>query len=394
MKIIRKAALSFLVLASIFTVETLACTTFCLKNNGEVLFGKNYDWMIGDGLVFVNKRGVEKSAMTSAMTSGNETAARWISKYGSVTFNQYGKDNPSGGMNEAGLVIELMWLDDTEYPKPDSRPVVDVLEWIQYQLDISANVAEVVKNAEAVRIASPVKLHYLVNDKAGNSATIEFLGGNLVAHTGEKLDVSVLANDTYEKSLNYSKSVPSEKAKTESSFDRFTRAAGKTKDFGAKPKTEAESVNYAFDILANVAQKGATQWSIVYDQTRAKIHFRSMQSSAIKTIDARVFDYSCGGTVKIFDVNAKETGDVTAKFANYTRAANRDLIERAFNGTPFLKAVPASSRDEMAAFPESFTCEGVQANRKPQLATAQNNRAEHGFLYNALQYIGKLIGVV
>ena len=170
MKIICKVALSFLVLASIFTVQTLACTTFCLKNNGEVLFGKNYDWMIGDGMVFVNKRGVEKSAMTT----GGEAPARWISKYGNVTFNQYGKDNPSGGMNEAGLVIELMWLEDTQYPKPDSRPVIGVLEWIQYQLDISGNVREVIKNTEAVRIASSVKLHYLVNDKAGNSATVEF----------------------------------------------------------------------------------------------------------------------------------------------------------------------------------------------------------------------------
>jgi penicillin V acylase-like amidase (Ntn superfamily) len=28
-----------------------------------------------------------------------------------VTFNQYGRNFPSGGMNEAGLVIELMWLE-------------------------------------------------------------------------------------------------------------------------------------------------------------------------------------------------------------------------------------------------------------------------------------------
>jgi choloylglycine hydrolase len=390
MKIICKAAFSFLLLASLLTAPALACTTFCLKINGEVLFGKNYDWMIGDGMIFVNKRGVEKSAMVS----GNETPARWVSKYGNVTFNQYGKDNPSGGMNEAGLVIELMWLDDTEYPKPDARPVVDVLEWIQYQLDVSANVGEVIKNTEAVRIASPVKLHYLVNDRQGNSATIEFLDGNLVAHTGEKLAVPVLANDTYEKSLTYSNSTAIEKAKTESSFDRFTRAAQKTKDFGAKPKTEAESVNYAFEILANVAQKNSTQWSIVYDQKRAKIHFRTTPSPLIKTIDARSFDYACGSAVKIFDVNAKDSGDVSGKFTDYTRKANRDLIERSFNGTPFLKPVPASSRDEMAAFPENFTCDGVPASRKPQMATARNNPAEQGFLYNAIQYIGKLIGVV
>jgi choloylglycine hydrolase len=385
-----KIALSFLILAGVLTADAFGCTTFCLKNGGDVLFGKNYDWMIGDGMIFVNKRGVEKTAMVT----GNETPARWTSKMGSVTFNQYGKDNPSGGMNEAGLVIELMWLEDTQYPKPDARPVVDVLEWIQYQLDVSASVAEVIKNTESVRIASPVKLHYLVNDKAGNSATVEFLDGKLVAHTGANLAVSTLTNDTYEKSLNYSKSTALEKAKTESSFDRFTRAAQKTKDFETKPKTEAESVDYAFEILSNVAQKGYTQWSIVYDQRRAKIHFRTMQSAGVKTIDAKSFDYACGSAVKIFDVNAKETGDVTAKFTDYTRAANRDLIERAFNGTPFLKGVPASHRDELAQFSESFTCEGVQSSRKPQLATAQNTAPPHGFLYNALQYVGKLIGIV
>jgi len=390
MKFICKITCAFLVLASIFAVQAFSCTTFCLKNKDEVLFGKNYDWMIGDGLVFVNKRGVEKSALVS----GSETPARWVSKYGSVTFNQYGKDNPSGGMNEAGLVIELMWLEDTQYPKTDSRPVVDVLEWIQYQLDISANVREVIKNAEAVRIASLVKLHYLVNDRQGNSATVEFLNGNMVAHTGETLAVSALTNDTYEKSVNYSKSVAPERAKTESSLDRFTRAANKTKEFSAKPKTETEAVNYAFELLSNVAQKNSTQWSIVYDQKRAKIHFRSMQNPGVKSIDTRAFDYSCGSAVKIFDVNAKESGDISGKFADYTRAANRDLIERSFNGTPFLKLVPATERDEMAKFPETFTCEGVQANRKPETITAQVRQPEHGFFYNALRYIGKLIGVV
>lgn len=378
---------AFLISISLLTAQTFACTTFCLKNNGEVLFGKNYDWMIGDGLVFVNKRGVEKTAFVS----GGETPARWVSRYGNVTFNQYGKDNPSGGMNEAGLVIELMWLEDTQYPKPDSRPVVDVLEWIQYQLDVSANVEEVLKNTETVRIASPVKLHYLVNDKAGNSATVEFLDGKLVAHTGEKLVAPTLANDTYEKSLNYSKTAS--QAKTESSFDRFTRAAEKTREFAKKPKTEAESVAYAFEILSNVAQKNYTQWSIVYDQKRAKIHFRSLQSTGIKTIDARAFDYSCGAAVKIFDVNAKDAGDVSAKFADYTRAANRDLIERSFSGTPFLKFVAAASRDELAKFPESFVCEGVQANGKPQIATAQND-SSGGFFYNVLQSIGRFLGVV
>jgi penicillin V acylase-like amidase (Ntn superfamily) len=347
--------LAFLVCSSAH--QSLACTTFCLKSKGEVLFGKNYDWMIGDGLVFVNKRGVTKVATSE----GSTNPAKWVSKYGSVTFNQYGRENPSGGMNEAGLVIELMWLDDSQYPKADARPSVGTLEWIQYQLDNSATVAEVIRNAGKVRISSEVKLHYLVNDKAGNTATVEFLNGQLVAHTGENLPVPALTNDTYEKSLNYLKTTSIERTRTNRSLDRFARAARKTGEFDKQGKSGTEAVNYAFEILSNVAQEGYTQWSIVYDQKRGKIYFRTLQSPQIRMIDTKSFDYSCGSVVRILDVNSKESGDVTSSLTDYTRRANRDLIERSFNGTDFLKAVPAAMKDELASYPEQFACSSAAA---------------------------------
>ena len=40
-------------------------------------------------------------------------------KYGAIFFNQFGREFPMGGMNEAGLVVELMWLDETVFPSPD-----------------------------------------------------------------------------------------------------------------------------------------------------------------------------------------------------------------------------------------------------------------------------------
>ena len=64
----------------------------------------------------------------------------WTSRFGSLTFNQYGREFPSGGINEKGLVVELMWLDDTRYPAPDGRGELPTLQWIQYQLDTAANV--------------------------------------------------------------------------------------------------------------------------------------------------------------------------------------------------------------------------------------------------------------
>jgi hypothetical protein len=45
------------------------------------------------------------------------------------------EENSSGGINEAGLAVELMWLDDAEYPADPRIPSFGTLEWIQYQLD-------------------------------------------------------------------------------------------------------------------------------------------------------------------------------------------------------------------------------------------------------------------
>jgi choloylglycine hydrolase len=97
-----------------------------------VLFGRNYDFPIGDALIFVNKTGVAKTA-----TDGDSrNPAKWVSKYGSVTLNQFGRENPTGGMNEMGLVVEQMWLDETEYPKDDTRPTLGTQEWMQYLLEL------------------------------------------------------------------------------------------------------------------------------------------------------------------------------------------------------------------------------------------------------------------
>ena len=352
----KKLACSVFALLCLFLNQTFACTTFCLVGKGEVLFGRNYDWTIGDALVLVNKRGVAKTATIIDSDNG----AKWISKYGSVTFNQYGRENPTGGMNEMGLVVEQMWLSDTEYPKVDARPAVGSQEWIQYVLDTSATTAEAIKSAEGVRIESDVKVHYLINDKAGMTASVEFLKGLMVVHTGANLATPTLTNDTYDNSLNYAKQTDVAKANSNESLDRFTRAVKKTKDFEKRPLADEQAVAYAFEVLSDAAQKNRTdtwtQWSIVYDQKRSRIYFRTLQSPQIKSVDIKAFNYSCGTPVKMFDMNAKESGDVTAKFTDYTRKANRDLIERSFNGTSFLKDTPAMARLYVASYPESFTC--------------------------------------
>ena len=117
-----------------------ACTTFCINDSTNLIFGRNLDFEVGFGHVIINKRNIKKTAMIQPP----EKAIKWISKYGSLTFNQAGKEFPHGGINEKGLVIEQMWLSETTYPEIDERYSMSAFQWIQYQLDNSETVNEVI----------------------------------------------------------------------------------------------------------------------------------------------------------------------------------------------------------------------------------------------------------
>ena len=250
----------------------MGCTTFFIEKNGQMVFGRNYDWVTGTGMIYTNLRGMAKHSLD--LENGN--TLQWVSKHGSVTFNQYGKEFPNGGMNEKGLVVELMWLSESVYPAPDTRPAFSVLQWIQYQLDNCSTIDEVIATDKKIRITSTgTPQHYLVADANGNAATIEFLNGKMVVHTGKNLPYAVLANSTYQASL---RSINVTKQKEAASFmansgDRFSTACAMVQQYRGSD-VKKPILDYSFDILQNVSQGTFTKWSIVYDVTNKKIYYK------------------------------------------------------------------------------------------------------------------------
>ena len=57
------AAFILLALGAVTAPASDACTTFCYADGGTLIFGRNYDWNVGDGLVLTNKRNVTKRAL-------------------------------------------------------------------------------------------------------------------------------------------------------------------------------------------------------------------------------------------------------------------------------------------------------------------------------------------
>ncbi|MCD6376637.1 MAG: linear amide C-N hydrolase, partial [Caldisericaceae bacterium] len=148
--------------------------------------------------------------------------------------------------------------------------MLNEFQWVQYQLDNSKSVDEVIKSLDKITI-SPLlfKLHYMVCDQHGQVAIIEFLEGKIKVYTGDKIVVPVLTNNSYQNSLKYLRHYKGFGGQrtvsngTESQ-ERFVRAATLIK-IGNKLKE-----NDAFNILNSVKQAD-TQWSIVYNLSAKEI---------------------------------------------------------------------------------------------------------------------------
>jgi len=354
----RSSTIRLLVVAACMTSLVLpvvpadACTSFLLKHPAGPLMAKNFDWDVGDGLMLINTRGLAKSAIVA----DDAKPVRWTSRYGSVTFNQYGREFPMGGMNEAGLAMEVLWLHSTTYPETGDRRSISTLQWVQYCLDSFRTVSEVVASASELAIGGPATLHFLACDQSTNCAVIEFIDGKLVSRSERTLPLPVLTNDTFANSLeflNRTLGYGGDPVKPEGigSLARFVRAANGTHE--ARTKAGENPTDDAFAILADVAQPDSTQWSIVYELRNQKVHFKTRGNPEIRTVDLTSYDLDCTAPALMTDLDGKGSG--VAELVPYSIEANRKTIEAGFSAEAVTPPAPELI-GAMAAYPDSLLC--------------------------------------
>jgi penicillin V acylase-like amidase (Ntn superfamily) len=332
-------------LAFAFCMPALPCTTFVVDGDGGPLFGRNYDFEFGEAMLVLNPRGLAKTSATEG--AAGPRPATWTARFGSLTFNQYGVGFPTGGVNERGVVVELLWLAGARYPDADARPTVSTLEFIQYLLDQAATLDEALRAAAEVRIRGATPLHFLVSDREGRTATVEFLEGRLVVHRGATLPVRVLTNDRYDRSFEAlqqqraagDQSLPGDA----SSLSRFMRAASLLQPSATSTQAPAQrSAADAFQVLDAVAQKGATHWQIVYELRPGIVRYRTAANRDLRSIDFMHIDYSCGAGVRLLDID-RGRGDMSAQWQPYSRDADEAQLRIAYRKTSFLRDQPPES---------------------------------------------------
>jgi len=293
------------------------CTCTCVDHAGTCIFGENFDFPFKKTLLFVNKRNIAKTGWDASITGA---VARWTSRYGSVTFNLAGYQQPFGGMNEAGLVVASMYLAEGGTTPFDARPTLSSGLWVQYQLDNFATVKEVLASEASIRHFG-IFMHYLFCDRTGECATVEYLGGKLVSHTGPTMPVKVLADTGYTSGVEAWRSgQPADDAQV-----RFRDAAVKLTEHAREaPVAEAgaagahaAAVDFVLEVQASVARP-STVWTAVYDNEDLRVTFRTSRDPRLREIALARLDFSGRTPVRMLDLDADLVGDITDRLPEYS----------------------------------------------------------------------------
>lgn len=368
------------------------CTIFKLVSNGRVLVGENFDFVLGDGDICANQRGVAKTAFTCHPASSAPLPA-WTARYGSLTFNWWGREFPFSGMNEAGLCVCASGLSTSEYPPLSGRPVLFVAQVVQYLLDTVSTVDAALQALSAVDIAPPLgatgHLHYFLCDTAGQAAIAAWEDGRAVYYRDADLPVPVLTNTSYRNCRTSLESgrVPAPDPIT--STERFITTA---RALTALPEEDPpEPIETAFSVLslshmgAVTLQDGipmrsliATEWSIVFDLTAHRISFRTFENSSVRSIDLALFDFSCTTQPLVFDVQDDTAGDISARFTPCTPERNRAFFKTPCPILPLCCPDPREALQRMLFYAESLCCVPGDLHPRPGSGAVPNTRGTPG----------------
>lgn len=335
-KAIFKAAVTAAVLASVAADRAEACTRVVYKGPlNTVMTARSMDWKEDpQSNIWIFPRGMERNGEVG------RNPLRWRSKYGSVITSAYDIAS-TDGMNEAGLVANLLWLAESVYPEWDgAKPGLSIAAWVQYVLDNFATVAEVVEAMESgsFEVVSDMMpdgsrmatLHLSVSDAGGDSAIFEYLDGRLVVHHSPSYQVMTnspsfdrqLALNDYWQTVGGLVFLPG----TNRASDRFVRASFYV---GVLPQTSdtRQAVAGSFSVIRNVSVPlgisipdqpniSSTRWRTVSDQKNKVYYYESTSYPNVFWVEMSDVNLSEGAPVMMLDLVAGNTyaGNTAAYF--------------------------------------------------------------------------------
>jgi len=317
-----------------------ACTRVVYKGpDNNVITARSMDWKDEiDANIWVFPRGLDRSGNVG------DNSFKWNSKYGSVITSAWDIAT-TDGINEKGLVANVLWLVESQYPKFDPKGTklgVTIAAWAQYVLDNFSTVKEAVDELKKEKFAIVsdyvpgtkkfTTLHLSISDNTGDNAIFEYVNGKLVIHhdpsytvmTNSPLFEEQLSINEYWKGIPGTIMLPG----TNRAADRFVRASYY---INAIPQTNdtRTAIASVFSVIRNSSVPlgissetepniSSTRWRSVSDQKNLVYYFETTKTPNTFWVDLKKLDFSNKASTKRLSVSKNETysGDTSQLFTN------------------------------------------------------------------------------
>lgn len=312
-----------------YAAESLeACTKVTYTGpNKTILTARSMDWKTDIGTnIWVFPRGIDRNGATGPNT------IKWKSKYGSVIATAYDVCT-TDGINEKGLVANLLWLAESKYPAWNGKaPALSIAAWTQYVLDNFATVDEATSelaNERFVVVTSNLPgqknlatLHLAISDATGDNAIFEYIDGKLTIHHSPQFKV-MTNSPIFEKQIALNEYWSQVGAKmlpgTNRASDRFARAS-----FYNDSTKQTDDLDSALAIVFSVIRNcsvpfsmqtdgqpniSTTLWRTVADQKNLVYYFESSFGLNLLWIDLKKLDLNETG--KVLKLNLVGKGRIT-----------------------------------------------------------------------------------
>jgi len=247
------------------TSPVFACSLFAALGDPEGrLLGRNFDWRYSPALLLFTDRPVAGGYASVSMVdiaylgfedkSVDLTTLPLAERRGLLDAPSW----PFDGMNEAGVAVGMAAVPSADERHDPGKPTIDSLEVMRAILNRAGSVDEAVAILGQYNIdwEGGPPLHYLVTDRSGRAALVEFHGGQIVVlpntgpwHVATNFTRSAVAGDAAGQCQRY-----------DTLSRRLTATGG------------ALNPRAALDLLQAVAQtESATQWSVVYGMSSRQV---------------------------------------------------------------------------------------------------------------------------
>ena len=192
-----KILISAVVISASLTSHVQACSDIFINKAGYHIEGRTLDFLVNlafqDRIGFIGDENTTDVVLDAERIPSTQLTS-WKNKYGYFGRAAFNGEKMIDGMNTQGFSIAILYLPGTKFPAYDENnknPVLAIYDIGSYLLSQASTVPEALKllrSHQLVKSALKAKegyfikdipIHYVIRDKTGESAVIEFMNGQV-----------------------------------------------------------------------------------------------------------------------------------------------------------------------------------------------------------------------